>query len=361
MRKIGLVLALCATLILCMSGPATAKLFNVEIDGERIVVDYYVPDEQAWLDTEPGEPGYWEGLEWGPDRDYGFKIWYPYLEDTFDMTLPQQLAWIRDLDYAGITDWRIAYFWDMNFMKASMFGGMELGLPMPNIATDCYTDLYFPPTACGPNPFPVPGDFLCMYLGRTGNEDGLTNGAIINPMWGFPGPIPPSYLADGLLAKTGMMGVPNYYTLPRSFAQDHWVNFPADQNIQFDTNTCMFNDDLNGNPDDTTVGVMSPVDDVTGQPIGAWSVATKWPVLSPGNPHVIEISAVDEYGYIVPVDILCVRKNRHAKDPLFAGDGIVELSGETKKGKRGVYDIHFLYLGDKYTFKVTIPKVKKVK
>jgi len=357
-RKISLALAFCAVLLLCMNSSAMAKLYVVDIDGERVVVDYYVPEEQAWQDTEPGEPGYWEGLDWAPNPDYGFKIWYPFLEDTFDLTLPEQLAWIRDLNYAGIDDWRIGYYWDTTPLKASMFGGMELGLPAPNLVTDCYSDLYFPPTACGLNPYPIgdPTDDVCIYLGRTGNEDGLTNGAITNPMMGFPGPIPESYLNEGEIAKLGMMDIPNYYTLPRSLAQDHWVSWPAD-------NTCNFNDDLNGNPDDNTVGLMSPVDNLTGeQPIGAWTVATKWPVLTSdmagSDGHVIEISAVDTIlGILVPVEILRVRKNNHAKDPVVDyGNASVELPAQTNRGRMGVYHIDFSYDGFKHTFKVTIPR-----
>lgn len=121
MKPILLTVALCAAVILCTSSPATAKLFVVEIDGEKIVVDFYVEGEQAWQNTPQGSPGYWDGLALRPDPDYGTKIWYPFLSDTFDMTLDEQLEWIENLEYAGIKDWRIGYYWDTIPMKASMF------------------------------------------------------------------------------------------------------------------------------------------------------------------------------------------------------------------------------------------------
>jgi hypothetical protein len=352
MKRIGLGLALCAVFVLCMSGSAMAKLYIVDIDGERVVVDYYVAEEQAWQNTAPGQPGYWEGLEWAPDPNYGFKIWYPYLEDTFDMTLAEQGAWIRDLEYAGISDWRIAYYWDTIPMKASMFGGMVLGLPGPNTVYDFNSATYFPPTACGIGGF---GMYQCIYLGRTGNEDGLLTGAIINAMMGFPAPIDPSYLDYGVIAKMGMMDIPNYYTLPISLAQDHWISFPDNSNI--------FNDDLNGNPDDTTIGLMSPVDEGTGeQPIGAWTVTRKWPVLASNGSlyHEITISAVAQpSGDLVPVEIMRVRKNKNASEPIVdLINASVDLPAQTNQGKVGVYHIDFSHEGLAHTFKVTIAKDK---
>ena len=366
MRKIGLGLALCAALILCMSSPATAKLFVVEIDGETVVVDFYIPAEQTWQDTPEGAPGYWEGLEWRPDPDYGVKIWYPFLADTFDMTLAEQGAWIRDLEYAGIDKWRIGYYWDTIPLKASMFGGMVLGLEQPNMVFDFNSAAYFPPTACGDNIFPIPVDKICMYLGRTGNEDGLTNGAIVNPMIGFPGPIPQSYLDDGVLAKTGMMGVPNYYNLPRSLAQDHWVSTP-------DSSMNGYNDDLNGEWDDTTVGTMSPVDDVTGEkPIGAWTVAESVPELWPANHkfHTITISdVIHPAGTLIPVTVDSVFQDEKV-DSKGSGNtapdaeifstcdaAVVLVRAERDGAGNGrVYYINFSDNDGSYTLEVGVPK-----
>ena len=79
-------------------GPDTepGRLFLVDIDGERVVY-------QA-----------------------GFgKIWYPRLADTFGMTLSEQLVFIDQLEYAGIRDWRIGYYWDTTPLKWSIFGHVK--------------------------------------------------------------------------------------------------------------------------------------------------------------------------------------------------------------------------------------------
>ena len=101
MKKILINFSLCAVFFLCTNPTATAKLFVIEVDGQRIVVDYWVAEEQAWQFS-----GAWPGLTPHP---YEYKIWYPFLANSFDMTFEQQLKWIEKLNYAGIRDWDIGY------------------------------------------------------------------------------------------------------------------------------------------------------------------------------------------------------------------------------------------------------------
>ena len=110
MKRLFITVMLCVVVILCTNSPATAKLFLVEVDGDKIVVDFYVEAEQLWQVDLP--PDY-------AAHDYGFKIWYPHLADAFDMDLSEQLEWIEYLNYAGIRDWRIGYYWDTVPLKAS--------------------------------------------------------------------------------------------------------------------------------------------------------------------------------------------------------------------------------------------------
>jgi hypothetical protein len=310
MKKIFFIVSLCAALILCTSGTAMAKLFIVKIDGQRVVVDFYVASEQAWQFSVAGDPGWWPGLAPHP---YDFKVWYPYLSDTFDMTLAEQLEWIEDLKYAGIDDWRIGYFWDTTPMKASLFGGLTLGGVNLSFIN---TYIYFPPTACGPSRMEMISGFPygCMTLGRTGNEDGAVTGALINPMdlcMCPPPPKPPNerYLTEGVPVRLGGF-FPGYWTLDPSEAQDHWMNF-YEYGAPYDTDsnpvTIWYNDDLNYNTDDDTIGLMSPIIEETGeQPIGAWTVTESIPEFWPPNHkfHTITISDVMQpSGDLIPVTI----------------------------------------------------------
>ena len=141
-------------------------LFLVDIDGERVVLQFY-GSEQAWQYTSEGDDGWYEGLAPHP---FDYKIWYPDLTDTYDMLLDEQLDWIDDLSFAGIDDWRIATFWDTIPLKASIFDGIPR-LTGPNRVEGYSSEVYFPLT--GPR-----GTW-----GRTGNEpcgdDPLCDGAII--------------------------------------------------------------------------------------------------------------------------------------------------------------------------------------
>ena len=378
MKKAFFIVSLCAALI-GTSGTASAKLFNVEIDGQRVVVDFYDVSEQGWQYSGAGDQGWWPGLE---PHSYDFKVWYPYLSDTFDMTLDEQLEWIEDLKYAGIDDWRIGYFWDTTPMKASLFGGLILG--DVNLST-INTYSYFPPTACGPSRMEMISGFPygCMTLGRTGNEDGAVTGAIINAMdLGFyPFPSPPSppnerYLTDGEEAREGgLFPFPLFYTLPRSEAQDHWMGFYM-QGAPYDTEsnpvTIWYNDDLNYNGDDDTIGLMSPVDDVTGErPIGAWTLSESIPEIWPPNRkfHTINISDVDQpSGDLIPVKIVSVMQDEEA-DGKGRGNtvpdvmldysdeaAVVQVRAERDgKGNGRVYHITFTDDVRDYVLKIGVP------
>ena len=378
MKKILFFTLLCTALVLCINGPAMAKLFIVEIDGQKVVVDFYVAEEQAWQNTPENGPGWWPGLSPHP---YDFKIWYPFLADTFDMTLAEQLEWIEDLEYAGIDDWRIGYFWDTTPMKASLFGGLSLG-GLNFSFIDTY--IYFPPTACGPSRMEgISGHpYGCMTLGRTGNEDGAVTGALINPqkidMWP-PGDINERYLAEGEQVRWAFF--PGYHTLPRSEAQDHWMNFYM-QSAPYDTPYIIwYNDDLNYNRDDDTIGSMGPVDEMTGeQPIGAWTVTEAIPEIWPPNHkfHRVTISDVLQSGYpmeqqlpgeLIPVDVVSVSQDEPV-DSVGTGntapDAIVDYTDEAAvvqiraerdgKGDGRVYRITFYDGVRNYTLKVGVPK-----
>jgi len=383
MKKLLFSVMFCAALILCINGPAMAKLFIVEIDGDRIVVDYYVEEEQAWQETDPEEPGYWEGLDLRPYSDYGIKIWYPFLADTFDMTLNEQLQWIKKLRYARIKDWRIGYFWDTTPLKASLFGGLSLGTVNFSLI-DTY--VYFPPTACGPSRMEMISGFPygCMTLGRTGNEEGAVTGALINAMdlgMDSGGPMPPNerYFTDGEMARLGgLFPFPLYYTLPRSEAQDHWMNFYM-YGAPYDTQPYLiwYNDDLNYNRDDNTIGLMSPVDEVTGErPIGAWTVTEAVPEIWPPNHkfHLVTISdVVQPSGVLIPVTSVDVFQDEPVKGKgkgkgsgNTAPDARVEYTNEAAvvqiraerddKGDGRMYHISFSDGIGTYTFEVGIPK-----
>ena len=377
MKKMLFGFSLFAALILCVNNAAIAKLFIVEIDGDKVVVDFYVESEQEWQNTQEGEDGWWDGLAPHP---YECRIWYPFLSETFDMDLSEQLEWIDELNYAGITDWRIATYWDAIPLKASMFGSLTLGLPMPNMVFNFNTDVYFPPTASGMGGF---GGQQAIVLGRTGNEDGLLTGAIINPMEGFPGDPNQRYVDEGAVARTGGMA-DVWYTLPRSEAQDHWICFPDKR--------CIYNDDLNYNQDDTTIGLMSPPDDVTGkQPIGAWVVTDAMPLIPRQirkEFHTISISDVVNPGISAKTDpvsgdgaaseisagtLISVTDVEIFQDePVgrFAPDAVILQAAEAAyvklraertvfSGDGRVYHISFKDRnGDRYTLKVGVPMWK---
>ena len=69
-----LIAVLCAALLLLGSSTAMAKMFVIEIDGQRVVVDYWVDQEQAWQNTEEGDWGYWPGLKEGYNQELCMKV-----------------------------------------------------------------------------------------------------------------------------------------------------------------------------------------------------------------------------------------------------------------------------------------------
>jgi hypothetical protein len=322
-------------------------------------------------------------LELRPTSNYGSRIWYPYLEDAFDKTLAEQVEWADKLEHAGIHDWRLAEFWETVPLKASMFGGLTLG--GVNVVVGINSAAYFAPTACGVGGA-VPGQvYSCVVLGRTANEDGLVSGAIINP-WEFvpggqfpPAPPPnPRYVADADVARVGFgfgSVLTVYYNLPRSEAQDHWFYFPVG-NQTFPAGSSVYNDDLNYNRDDTTLGEMSPVDEVTGErPIGAWTTTDAIPELdTPGRCgredwrprfNTVKISDVQHPdGYLVPVDIFQVLRydwnravGRRARDVWVrdTSDAAVAKIWSRRGFFRRVYEIHFSDGERDYAFQVAVP------
>jgi hypothetical protein len=91
MRKAVVGIVLCAALIFCMSGPASAIMINVNVGGERVVYDTITD-----------------------------LYWYPLLENFLGMTRAEQMAAIDSLAYAGSSDWRMADFMETTALKWSM-------------------------------------------------------------------------------------------------------------------------------------------------------------------------------------------------------------------------------------------------
>jgi len=163
MKRILFSMILCAVFILSVSGLAFGNgpepptdlggLFLVDIDAERVVLQFW-GSEQAWQFYPDTTEGWWDGLAPHP---FDFKIWYPNLFDSDEMTLEEQLAWIDGLEFAGIDDWRIGTFWDTIPLKASIFGGLP-SFSGPNRVNGYNSTVYFPLT-CARGTW-----------GRTGNE-----------------------------------------------------------------------------------------------------------------------------------------------------------------------------------------------
>jgi hypothetical protein len=353
-------------------------LFLVDIDGDRVVLQFY-GSEQAWQYVSPDTPGWHQGLAPHP---FDHKIWYPHLEDSQGMDLDEQLAWIDALEYAGIDKWRIGTFWDTIPLKASIFGGIP-DLTGPNPAFGYDTTAYFPITgftATGPG----------LTFARTGNEpcgdDPFCDGAVIEvgPAFGFhwenypvdglqvvpgdgmtglevweeeSGPVEPNgrYIAANFTAEELAMFPEildtayyntEYYALPRSHAQDHWAIMGP---------MCMYDKDINSTADYLPYGSM-----VGQQPMGAWTVTEKWPVLGKDAVHTVTIHGVVNpfegglpAGTLVPVEILMVQKNKKAPAPVIDYDGATITFGPSDY-KTNVYHIQFEYEGVVHVFKVKL-------
>jgi len=286
MKPTLLTVALCAAIILCMSGLAMAKLFVVEIDGQKIVVDYWVETEQAWQYS-----GAWPGLTPHP---YESKIWHPHLSETFGMVLTEQLEWIEGLEYAGITDWSIGYFYDTIALKASMFGGITLGMG-PNRLFNFNSDVYFLHTAVNDQYDWTTGEYVgytYSYHGRTGDELGDPNlggnGAIIEAggwMFDFDDFDPNDDLNYAAWGRLVPGSESEYYTIIPTHGQDHWLCLV---NVFTGENFNMFDGDINCSPDYLTYVIQGG-----DNPMGVWTVSESIPELPPnGEFHTISISDV---------------------------------------------------------------------
>jgi hypothetical protein len=366
MKRLLLSATLCALFIFTSSGVASGAdpptdpggLFLVDIDGERVVLQFF-GSEHAWQYLPDTDPRWYPGLAPHP---FEFKIWYPDLSDTFDMDLDQQLAWIEDLDYAGVDDWRIGYFWDAVPLKASIFQGMNPGM---NNRFNWNSDVYFMHTSevsWGPQT-------LYQTHGRTGNEwgDPATggNGAIIEAGGGFPDPEWPP--GDGMYTTTGVPvpGAPpnSYYTLLPTHGQDHyWQMGPTFH---------MYDDDINCSPDWLPYAIQ-----MGNVPMGAWTVSESIPELWPPNHkfHEITISAAINpagdlpAGTLVPVEIVGVYQDEEVDSEgsgNTAPDAIVDCTDEAAvvqvraerdgEGNGRVYHIQFTYGEGTHTFYVGVP------
>ncbi|MHC4792248.1 MAG: hypothetical protein ACYS8Y_12605, partial [Planctomycetota bacterium] len=308
-----------------------------------------------------------------------FKIWYPYLSDTFDMVLSEQLEWIEDLEYAGIQNWRIAYFWDAIPLKCSLFEN-SLVLGGINNVSGFDTSAYFPYTSEGQHP--ATGAPIYNTHGRTGDEDGLVTGAIINARGMIFAGLPqsPHYMAFG----TPVPGRTQHYTLPRgtylngeirgSEAQDHWICLDAS------TGSCIYNDDLNYTPEDLPYAIQGG-----NNPCGAWTLSETMPQLWPPNHkfHSITISDVNHtvginpysgevgiVGVLIPVEIVSVMQDEQvinegsgntAPDAIIDETetaAVVQVRAERDGSGNGrVYHIYFYGEGnvDLHTLTIGVP------
>ena len=326
-------------------GPDTepGQLFLVDIDGERVVY-------QAGFD----------------------KIWYPRLADTFGMTLAEQLVFIEQLEYAGIRDWRIGYYWDTTPLKWSIFGHVtHLG---GNEANGYDTSVYFPYTS----QLIRGGETFFYTHGRTGDEWGDPrsggNGAIISmgPIltFGLPDsdqyatrgvPIPAALeenQPDSIFAPAYPDGRPRtFYTLVPSEAQDHWSCTADDR--------CTYNEDLNYTPANAPFCLQ-------GSPqvrdCGAWTVSEAMPQFWEANGDIHEIriaSASQPEGQLMPVTVTGVWQDETADsaspdDAFFQTDEatVLRLRAERDEGGNGrVYHIVFGDGAEEYTFRVGVPNI----
>ena len=325
-------------------GPDTdaGRLFLVDIDGERVV--------------------YQAAFE---------KIWYPRLEDTFGMTLPEQLDFIEQFEYAGIQDWRIAYFWDTTPLKWSMFG--HVTQPGGNTVGDYDTSVYFPYTSA------VNRDGVTVYYthGRTGDEwgDPATggNGAIISTgtldPFGLPSSsrysdhaVPTPYAKEWdqpyyRFAPVYPDGRPRtFYTLTPSEAQDHWVCT--------DTHQCTYNEDLNYTPANLPFCLQDHRPQT--RDCGAWTVTEAYPQfwVPDGEFHEIRISAAAQPDTdLMPVSLVGVWTDERADDEDVSvretrNATVVRLRADrNNRGDGRVYHIVFSDDDKEYTFRVGVPNI----
>jgi|GEM_PF-2081003 len=257
------------------------------------------------------------------------KFFYPQLADTFNMILDEQLAYIEDMEFAGIRDWRIGYYHDVIPMKTAIFGSMKPSIR--NTAPFFHTRIYFPYTRAielnddtDPRSLAAVNNTIAYYThGRTGNEWGDPaqggNGAFISigPMRiGLPHS--EQYLEAGIPIAdeedfANYQGTPGrgpwledgrprtFYTMARSEAQDHWTCYEGMY--------CAYNDDLNHTPDDLSHCLQ---DFPQESDCGAWTVSEQVPQIWNADNKFAEIkisAAVHEDDSLVPVEILSVTQD----------------------------------------------------
>jgi len=287
----------------------------------------------------------------------------------FGMTLPEQLDYIEQIEYAGIRDWRIAYYWDMTPLKWSMFG--HVTGPGGNRADGRNTSFYFPYTS---ETFRGGQKFFYTH-GRTGDEwgdpDSGGNGAIISM-----GPLDPFGLPDS--GRYGTHGVPipaaleeeqppmpfapaypdgrprTFYTLAPSEAQDHWSCTPE--------NWCTYNEDLNYTPANLPFCLQA---DPQVRDCGAWTVSEAIPQfwVPDGEFHEIRISAVSQPdGRLSPVDLSGVWQDESADSDVRVRESrqatVVRLrANRDARGDGRVYHLVFADGDKEYTFKVGVPNI----
>ncbi|MYF69188.1 MAG: hypothetical protein F4053_11730 [Proteobacteria bacterium] len=326
-------------------GPDTepGRLFLVDIDGERVVY-------QAGFD----------------------KIWYPSLADMFGMTLPEQLDFIEQLEYAGIRDWRIGYYWDTTPLKWSIFGHVRH--PGGNQANGYDTSVYFPYTSHVIRD----GETFFYTHGRTGDEWGDPqsggSGAIISmgPLVPFGLPDSDEYASrgvpvpealeedqpDSVFAPVYPDGRPRtFYTLVPSLAQDHWT-CGADDN-------CTYNEDLNYTPANAPFCLQG---DPQVRDCGAWTVTEAMPQFWEANGDVHEIriaSASQPEGQLMPVTMTGVWQDE-AADSSSPDVEIIETDEATvvrlpaERDEAGNGRVYHIVFGDgdgEYAFRVGVPNI----
>lgn len=332
--------------------------------------------------AQPGKPAYE-----GPGKIYivevngervlfqaGYnKFWYPNLSDMFGMSLSQQEAYIDDLQFAGIRDWRIGYYWDTIPLKWSIFE--RLTRPGPNFVANYATDLYFPYTS----ETDYDGTISYYTHGRTGNEWGDPesggNGAYISigPIERHNLPVSEDYQQRGVpipAAKSGKksdspLSPTDYEGKPRTFytqipteAEDHWVCFS--------NNRCVFNDDLNYTPQDKPYCQQGVPQN---RPCGAWTVSEAFPQFwrADNKSQKLLISIVDhESNSLRPATVVAVWQDEqaiatHDRTRVKASEDATEVflpASRQDDGNGRVYHIVLKNGDEEFTMKIGVPTLR---
>ena len=231
-KKIALSVVLCAALLLCSGGVATAdplpsQVFVLYVCGDKLVYDAV--------------------------NDVYF---YPHLLNMLNMTKPQQQVYCDQLNanaYGQITDWHFANLEQMMGLLESMTGHTIIPGERNNADCSPSTDTFFPVTGIT-SPFGYPMQWT---MGRTIDEAGVL---IQIPDW-----VHDAGLYGGVYNGTDIYGGHMYFTTVPSEGQYHWVG----------TDYLTFDNDLNWVADDALIGT-GPIqgDDI---PCSAWYVSETGP------------------------------------------------------------------------------------